>query len=70
VLAHGNSPAEHIKLLLQRILAWSSDFLCCGVFHGQIIEARNRRSSQLLVSEDLDELLKLIGILVISGGIL
>lgn len=37
--------------------------------HSQIIEARNRGVAVLLVSEDLDELLKLSDrIVVISGG--
>jgi len=61
--------AEHIKLLIAANPCFGLDFYAVEYIHGQIIEARNRGVAVLLVSEDLDELLKLSDrILVISGG--
>ena len=45
------------------------DFAAVDYIHGEILEARNRGVAVLLVSEDLDELLKLSDrIFVISEG--
>jgi general nucleoside transport system ATP-binding protein len=45
------------------------DFAAVEYIHNQIVEARNRGVAVLLVSEDLDEVLKLSDrILVISDG--
>ena len=61
--------AEHIKLLIAANPCFGLDFAAVEYIHGQIIEARNRGVAVLLVSEDLDELLKLSDrVLVISGG--
>jgi len=61
--------AENIKLLIAANPCFGLDFAAVEYIHGQIIEARNRGVAVLLVSEDLDELLKLSDrILVISGG--
>jgi len=61
--------ADHIKLLIAANPCFGLDFAMVDYIHGQILEARNRGVAVLLVSEDLDELLKLSDrILVISGG--
>lgn len=61
--------ADHIKLLIAANPCFGLDFAAVEFIHGQIVEARNRGVAVLLVSEDLDELLKLSDrILVISGG--
>jgi len=45
------------------------DFAAVDYIHSQIVEARNRGVAVMLVSEDLDELLKLSDrIVVISEG--
>ncbi len=60
---------DHIKLLIAANPCFGLDFAMVDYIHGQILEARNRGVAVLLVSEDLDELLKLSDrILVISGG--
>jgi simple sugar transport system ATP-binding protein len=61
--------ADHIKLLIAANPCFGLDFAAVDFIHTQIVEARNRGVAVLLVSEDLDELLKLSDrILVISGG--
>ncbi|MBD1932456.1 MULTISPECIES: ABC transporter ATP-binding protein [Cyanophyceae] len=61
--------AEHIKLLIAANPCFGLDFAAVEFIHGQIIEARNRGVAVLLVSEDLDELLKLTDrIVVVSEG--
>ncbi len=68
VLARELSEA-HIKLLIAANPCFGLDFAAVEFIHGQIVEARNRGVAVLLVSEDLDELLKLADrILVISEG--
>ena len=68
VLARELSSA-HIKLLIAANPCFGLDFTAVEFIHGQIVEARNRGVAVLLVSEDLDELLKLADqILVISEG--
>ena len=61
--------ADHIKLLIAANPCFGLDFAMVDYIHGQILEARNRGVAVLLVSEDLDELLKLSDrVLVLSGG--
>lgn len=61
--------ADHINLLIAANPCFGLDFAAVEFIHGQIISARNRGVAVLLVSEDLDELLKLSDrILVISSG--
>ncbi|MBF2046230.1 MAG: ABC transporter ATP-binding protein [Leptolyngbya sp. IPPAS B-1204] len=61
--------ADHIKLLIAANPCFGLDFAAVDFIHTQIVDARNRGVAVLLVSEDLDELLKLSDrILVISGG--
>lgn len=61
--------ADHIKLLIAANPCFGLDFAAVEFIHTQIVEARNRGVAVLLVSEDLDELLKLADrILVISEG--
>lgn len=61
--------SDHIKLLIAANPCFGLDFAMVDYIHSQILEARNRGVAVLLVSEDLDELLKLSDrILVISGG--
>jgi general nucleoside transport system ATP-binding protein len=61
--------SESINLLITANPCFGLDFAMVDYIHGQILEARNRGVAVLLVSEDLDELLKLCDrILVISGG--
>lgn len=61
--------APHINLLIAANPCFGLDFAAVEFIHRQIIEARNRGVAVLLVSEDLDELLKLSDrIVVISGG--
>ncbi|MBD2090266.1 ABC transporter ATP-binding protein [Microcoleus sp. FACHB-1515] len=68
VLAREFSSNE-INLLIAANPCFGLDFAAVEFIHGQIIAARNRGVAVLLVSEDLDELLKLSDrILVISGG--
>lgn len=60
---------DHIRLLIAANPCFGLDFAAVEFIHGQILEARNRGVAVLLVSEDLDELLKLSDrIFVISGG--
>jgi general nucleoside transport system ATP-binding protein len=60
---------DHIKLLITANPCFGLDFAAVEYIHGQIVEARNRGVAVLLVSEDLDELLKLSDrIIVISDG--
>ncbi|EDX86641.1 ABC transporter, ATP-binding protein [Synechococcus sp. PCC 7335] len=59
----------HIKLLIAANPCFGLDFAAVDFIHTQIIDARNRGVAVLLVSEDLDELLKLSDrLIVISGG--
>jgi general nucleoside transport system ATP-binding protein len=61
--------SNHIQLLIAANPCFGLDFAAVEYIHGQIVEARNRGVAVLLVSEDLDELLKLSDrILVISEG--
>ncbi|HTL88108.1 MAG TPA: ABC transporter ATP-binding protein [Leptolyngbya sp.] len=61
--------SDHIKLLIAANPCFGLDFAAVEDIHGQILQARNRGVAVLLVSEDLDELLKLSDrILVISSG--
>jgi simple sugar transport system ATP-binding protein len=61
--------SDRIKLLIAANPCFGLDFAAVEFIHGQIVEARNRGVAVLLVSEDLDELLKLSDrILVISDG--
>jgi simple sugar transport system ATP-binding protein len=61
--------ADHIELLIAANPCFGLDFAALEYIHSQIVAARNRGVAVLLVSEDLDELLKLSDrILVISSG--
>lgn len=61
--------ADHIKLLIAANPCFGLDFNAVDFIHTQIVDARNRGVAVLLVSEDLDELLKLSDrLIVISGG--
>ena len=61
--------SDRIKLLIAANPCFGLDFAAVEFIHTQIVEARNRGVAVLLVSEDLDELLKLSDrILVISEG--
>ncbi len=61
--------ADQINLLIAANPCFGLDFAAVDYIHSQIVEARNRGVAVLLVSEDLDELLKLADrILVISEG--
>jgi len=61
--------SDHVKLLITANPCFGLDFAAVEDIHNQILQARNRGVAVLLVSEDLDELLKLSDrILVISGG--
>jgi simple sugar transport system ATP-binding protein len=61
--------ASHINLLIAANPCFGLDFRAVEYIHGQIGSARNRGVAVLLVSEDLDELLKLSDrILVMSEG--
>jgi general nucleoside transport system ATP-binding protein len=61
--------SDKIKLLIAANPCFGLDFAAVDYIHSQIVDARNRGVAVLLVSEDLDELLKLSDrILVISEG--
>jgi general nucleoside transport system ATP-binding protein len=61
--------SDQIKLLIAANPCFGLDFAAVDYIHSQIVDARNRGVAVLLVSEDLDELLKLSDrILVISEG--
>lgn len=61
--------SSNIKVLIAANPCFGLDFTAVEYIHGQIVEARNRGVAVLLVSEDLDELLKLSDrIVVISDG--
>lgn len=61
--------AEQINLLIAANPCFGLDFAAVDYIHSQIVEARNRGVAVMLVSEDLDELLKLSDrIVVISEG--
>jgi simple sugar transport system ATP-binding protein len=61
--------SDQINLLIAANPCFGLDFAAVEFIHGQIVEARNRGVAVLLVSEDLDELLKLSDrLIVISGG--
>jgi simple sugar transport system ATP-binding protein len=60
---------DRINLLIAANPCFGLDFNAVEFIHRQIVEARNRGVAVLLVSEDLDELLKLADrLIVISGG--
>jgi simple sugar transport system ATP-binding protein len=61
--------SDNIKLLIAANPCFGLDFAMVDYIHSAILAARNRGVAVLLVSEDLDELLKLSDrIVVISGG--
>lgn len=61
--------SEHINLLIAANPCFGLDFAMVDYIHSQILAARNRGVAVLLVSEDLDELLKLSDrLFVISSG--
>ncbi|EKQ69463.1 ATPase component of uncharacterized ABC-type transporter [Leptolyngbyaceae cyanobacterium JSC-12] len=61
--------SDNINLLIAANPCFGLDFAMVDYIHSQILSARNRGVAVLLVSEDLDELLKLSDrLLVISGG--
>lgn len=61
--------SNNIKLLIAANPCFGLDFASLEYIHAQIVSVRNRGVAVLLVSEDLDELLKLADrILVISEG--
>ncbi|HBB35264.1 MAG TPA: ABC transporter ATP-binding protein [Cyanobacteria bacterium UBA8803] len=61
--------SDRINLLIAANPCFGLDFNAVEFIHGQIVAARNQGVAVLLVSEDLDELLKLADrILVISEG--
>ncbi len=61
--------SDQINLLIAANPCFGLDFAMVDYIHGQILAARNRGVAVLLVSEDLDELLKLSDrLIVISGG--
>jgi general nucleoside transport system ATP-binding protein len=61
--------SDRIALLIAANPCFGLDFAAVDFIHTQIVAARNRGVAVLLVSEDLDELLKLSDrLLVISGG--
>jgi simple sugar transport system ATP-binding protein len=61
--------SDSIKLLIAANPCFGLDFNAVDFIHTQIVDARNRGVAVLLVSEDLDELLKLSDrIIVISEG--
>jgi len=61
--------SQDARLLIAANPCFGLDFTAVEYIHSQIIEARNRGVAVLLVSEDLDELLKLSDrIVAISGG--
>ena len=61
--------SRNIKILIAANPCFGLDFTAVEYIHGQIVAARNRGVAVLLVSEDLDELLKLSDrIVVISDG--
>jgi simple sugar transport system ATP-binding protein len=60
---------DRINLLIAANPCFGLDFAAVEYIHGSIVESRNRGVAVLLVSEDLDELLKLADrILVMSEG--
>jgi len=61
--------SEKVKLLIAANPCFGLDFAAVEFIHGQIVSARNRGVAVLLVSEDLDDILKLADrIIVISEG--
>lgn len=60
---------HNINLLIAANPCFGLDFAAVDYIHSQLVEARNEGVGVLLVSEDLDELLKLADrIVVMSGG--
>lgn len=60
---------HNINVLITANPCFGLDFAAVDYIHSQLVEARNQGVAVLLVSEDLDELLKLADrIVVISGG--
>lgn len=61
--------SETVKLLIAANPCFGLDFAAVSFIHDQIVDARNRGVAVLLVSEDLDEILKIADrVLVISEG--
>jgi simple sugar transport system ATP-binding protein len=61
--------SQQIQVLIAANPCFGLDFAAVEFIHQQILEARNRGVAVLLVSEDLDELLKLADrIMVMSEG--
>lgn len=59
--------SDHIKLLIAANPCFGLDFAMVDYIHSQILEARNQGVAVLLVSEDLDELLKLSDRLIVMS---
>jgi general nucleoside transport system ATP-binding protein len=61
--------SKTVKLLIAANPCFGLDFAAVNFIHNQIVEARNRGVAVLLVSEDLDEILKIADrIIAISEG--
>ena len=61
--------SEKVKLLIAANPCFGLDFAAVSFIHDQIVDARNRGVAVLLISEDLDEILKIADrVLVISEG--
>ncbi|MFB2936667.1 ABC transporter ATP-binding protein [Aerosakkonemataceae cyanobacterium BLCC-F154] len=61
--------SEKVKLLIAANPCFGLDFSAVSFIHDQIVDARNRGVAILLVSEDLDEILKIADrVLVLSEG--
>lgn len=61
--------AGESKILVVANPCFGLDFAACAFIHNRLIDLRNQGGSVLLVSEDLDELMKIADrILVMSGG--
>ena len=62
---------NEVKILVVANPCVGLDFVATAFVHNQLIELRNRGGALLLVSEDLDELVKLADrIVVMSGGVM
>jgi simple sugar transport system ATP-binding protein len=61
--------ANHARVLVVANPCFGLDFAATAFVHNQLVELRNSGGAVLLVSEDLDELLKLADrIVIMSGG--
>lgn len=59
--------SDHIRLLIAANPCFGLDFAMVDYIHSQILKARNQGVAVLLVSEDLDELLKLSDRLIVMS---